>query len=176
MSKNTTEIIIQTLVKAGHSITFFPVNPRDNKNHSMCISIDDDDFNQISGDSFEELHENFIEYWVCKATENSKRIDGGVQCHSPWHILPDADKEKECPICQESISGTIKCPGCQKEITPENAGAYRTFCMDCVEKFPDFPEDGKGYIMEVGQFGDFKWHPENQWPLLSNPCKTIGNT
>ena len=92
----------------------------------------------------------------------------------------------ELPVGQESASEEINCPGCQQEITPENAGGlilmlvhkdvivnenrqtqadYRTFCMDCVKLFPKFPKDGRGYTMEVNYVDDdsglkqtiFKW-------------------
>ncbi len=150
---NTTEQIIRSLVDNGNSITFSPSDYG-----KMVVSIDEEQPKLVACD-FVQMHELFLGHYLTLGIESEKRIDGG--CNSPWHILTDADKEKECPICQESVSEVISCTGCQQEITAENAGGYRTFCEECVSKFPEFPNDGKGYTIEVGQFGDFKWVNES---------------
>jgi len=147
--KSTTETIIQTLIKAGHSITYSADGHLD-KNPKWYISLNDDPA-QVSGRTFEELNENFIKFHVGISLQSQKRIDGA--CAHFWHDAKNGGNEMswcpECPLCKESVSEEIKCPGCQQEITPENAGGYRTFCADCIKLFPEFPKDGKGYTIEV---------------------------
>jgi len=54
------------------------------------------------------------------------------------------------------ISSEIYCPGCNVEITLDNAGGYRCFCQQCVDAMPEFPKDGKGHVIE-GKYPNFKW-------------------
>jgi ribosomal protein S27E len=54
----------------------------------------------------------------------------------------------------------IKCPGCDEELTVENAGGYRNFCEKCVKSMPEFPKDGKGYLIKIIRKGKepiFEW-------------------
>ena len=52
----------------------------------------------------------------------------------------------------------IQCPGCDVEITAENAGGYRTFCEDCVDAIPPLPKDGAGYLIKEGcRYPNFEW-------------------
>jgi len=50
----------------------------------------------------------------------------------------------------------MNCPGCSRILTEENAGGYRCFCVNCVAKFPEFPKDGKGHLIE-GRSPNFSW-------------------
>ncbi len=119
---------------------------------------------------------------------NEKRYvtDFQKNCKSHWHTQSDKPRATNCPLCglPEDATPSIsndwleRCPGCQQEITPENAGGYRTFCMDCVKLFPIFPKDGRGYTMEVKYIQAdavrkqtiFKWvagggvEPPEPWP------------
>lgn len=58
-------------------------------------------------------------------------------------------------IISDTDSGEA-CPGCFAPITLENVGGYRTYCMNCMKAFPDFPDDGKGYSI-AGMYPNFKW-------------------
>lgn len=52
----------------------------------------------------------------------------------------------------------INCPGCNVELTPDNAGGYRTFCDKCVKSMPPFPKDGKGHLIKAGcKYPNFEW-------------------
>ena len=42
----------------------------------------------------------------------------------------------------------IDCPGCDKALTVDNAGGYRSFCRTCVKAMPEFPKDGKGHLIK----------------------------
>jgi hypothetical protein len=50
----------------------------------------------------------------------------------------------------------FKCPGCGIEITPSNAGGYRTYCETCVETMPPLPEEPGAYYV-VGRYPAFRW-------------------
>lgn len=201
--KNTTETIIQALTDEGQTIEY-----SSNGNGKMCMSINGEP-SQIISDSFEHLNELFITYFVMERGKridggctngwhilplneivencpscNEKRYvtDFQKECNSPWHILSAQDRENNCPVCDMGkYYGTeIKCPGCQQEITPKNAGGYRTFCMDCVKLFLDFPKDDRGYTIEVSSIQAdaglkqtiFKWVP-NECSDSWHSCKIL---
>ena len=46
------------------------------------------------------------------------------------------------------MDGEIKCPSCNKIITIDNAGGYRTYCSICVGQMPPIPTDKGGYYLE----------------------------
>lgn len=50
----------------------------------------------------------------------------------------------------------VNCPGCDKALTVDNAGGYRSFCRKCVKSMPEFPKDGKGHLIS-GKYPTFKW-------------------
>ena len=52
----------------------------------------------------------------------------------------------------------INCPGCNIELTTDNAGGYRTFCRKCVTSMPTSPKDGKGHLIKEGcKYPNFEW-------------------
>ena len=55
---------------------------------------------------------------------------------------------------EEDIIGI--CPGCDIDITIEDAGGYRTYCQKCVDAMPPLPRDGKGYNIK-GRYPNFEW-------------------
>jgi hypothetical protein len=62
---------------------------------------------------------------------------------------------------EEEVStnhSSVRCPGCERTITPNNAGGYRTFCRECVSAFPPFPNDGNGHLIADGcRYPNFRW-------------------
>ncbi len=51
-----------------------------------------------------------------------------------------------------------RCPGCDVELTTDNAGGYRTFCQLCVDAMPPLPNDGAGYLIKEGcRYPNFEW-------------------
>lgn len=57
----------------------------------------------------------------------------------------------------------VTCPGCDVELTVNNAGGYRAFCQACVDAMPPFPSDcvderglAKGFYLE-GRRPNFHW-------------------
>lgn len=49
----------------------------------------------------------------------------------------------------------LQCPGCDVEITVDNAGGYRTYCDRCVEAFPQLPSAGSWRL--AGRYPAFEW-------------------
>ena len=54
----------------------------------------------------------------------------------------------------------IKCPGCEVELTTQNAGGYQCYCEDCVAALPEWPKqkegENKGYYL-TGTRKSFRW-------------------
>ena len=75
--------------------------------------------------------------------------------------MSDCDVEKMENILSQpfpDIDMGVDCPGCERELTTENAGGYRTFCKACVNVFPTFPKDGKGHLIKEGcKYPNFEW-------------------
>lgn len=44
----------------------------------------------------------------------------------------------------------INCPGCGTELTTDNAGGYRTFCIKCVKAMPPFSQRWQGAFNKRG--------------------------
>lgn len=70
-------------------------------------------------------------------------------------LVEDDYKIIHIGIISDSDSGE-SCPGCFASITLDNVGGYRTFCSKCIEAFPEFPTDGRGYFIG-GTYPNFKW-------------------
>lgn len=56
------------------------------------------------------------------------------------------------------IDSDIYCPGCGVLLTADNAGGYRCYCENCVEKIPELPvaPKGTGFVLQ-GKYPDFYW-------------------
>jgi len=50
----------------------------------------------------------------------------------------------------------INCPGCGVELSENNAGCYRCYCIKCVKAMPELPNDGNGYHL-TGEYPNFEW-------------------
>jgi len=135
MSNATTpfEWILENLLVNGHKITLEYAVDSEHCLTKFFLRVNGRQGPGFAGENLRIIGELIID----SAIEGAfKRIDGGV-------------------------SEEIECPGCQQEITPENAGGYRTFCMDCVKKFPDFPTAGRSYTIEIT--GTKETYPEFKW-------------
>jgi len=73
----------------------------------------------------------------------------------------------KCIMCPVHSGLEIKCPGCRVDITPENAGRYRTFCETCVDLFPPLPDDGEGYLINVSKYPVFTYKSTSPTAHLS---------
>lgn len=151
------EWILETLLVNGHEVTIeYDADSEDNLTRFL-LRLNGHNGPAFAGENLRIIGEIIID----SAIEGAfKRIDGAEQ------------------ISQENASDEIKCPGCRQIITPENAGGYRTFCMDCVKLFPDFPTDGRSYVIEINSIQAesgieqtiFKWvggggvEPIEPWP------------
>lgn len=140
---NTTELIIKSLTDSGNSIEFLPADKG-----KIYVSINGDPAQLVFCD-FIQFAELFIPHYLNLGIESTKRIDGGC------------------------IAGESNCPGCQQEITPENAGGYRTFCMDCVKIFPDFPTDGRRYTIEISSMQADSGLKETIFKWVSDECSNL---
>lgn len=58
--------------------------------------------------------------------------------------------------CKSDDLLQVYCDGCGDMLTAENVAGYRCYCSKCFDKFPPFPDDGRGYF-PIGQYPLFWW-------------------